>query len=108
MTEFAVVIISASSENESEEIISTLLNKRLIACANLSSKITSSYWWKGSIEKADEFIITAKTRLSLVGKITEEVKIIHSYEVPEIIALPVLDGSRDYLEWLNDEITSNE
>ena len=108
MTEFAVVLISASSESESEEIITTLLNKRLIACANLSSKTSSSYWWKGSIEKSDEFIITAKTRLSLVGKITEEVKIIHSYEVPEIIALPVLDGSRDYLEWLNDEITSNE
>ena len=108
MTEFAVVIISASSENESEEIISTLLNKRLIACANLSPKTTSSYWWKGSIEKADEFIITAKTRLSLVGKITEEVKIIHSYEVPEIIALPVLDGNQDYLDWLNNEIISNE
>ena len=102
------MLISASSESESEEIISTLLNKRLIACANLSSKTSSSYWWKGSIEKSDEFIITAKTRLSLVAKITEEVKIIHSYEVPEIIALPVLDGSRDYLEWLNDEITSNE
>ncbi len=108
MTEFAVVLISASSESESEEIISTLLNKRLIACANLSSKTTSSYWWKGSIEKSDEFIITAKTRLSLVAKITEEVKIIHSYEVPEIIALPVLDGSRDYLDWLNDELPSNE
>ncbi|TFB10785.1 divalent-cation tolerance protein CutA [Candidatus Marinimicrobia bacterium MT.SAG.3] len=108
MTEYVVLIISASSESESEEIISTLLNKRLIACANLSPKTTSSYWWKGSIEKADEFIITAKTRLSLVGKITEEVKIIHSYEVPEIIALPVLDGSRDYLDWLNDEITSDE
>ena len=108
MTEFAVVLISASSESESEEIITTLLNKRLIACANLSPKTTSSYWWKGSIEKSDEFIITAKTRLSLVEKITEEVKFIHSYEVPEIIALPVLDGSRDYLEWLNDEITSNE
>lgn len=108
MTEYVVLIISASSESESEEIISTLLNKRLIACANLSPKTTSSYWWKGSIEKADEFIITAKTRLSLVGKITEEVKIIHSYEVPEIIALPVLDGSRDYLDWLNDELPSNE
>ncbi|MCH8300596.1 MAG: divalent-cation tolerance protein CutA [Candidatus Marinimicrobia bacterium] len=108
MTEFAVVLISASSESESEEIISTLLNKRLIACANLSSKTSSSYWWKGSIEKSDEFIITAKTRLSLVAKITEEVKIIHSYEVPEIIALPVLDGSRDYLDWLNDELPSNE
>jgi len=102
------VLISASSESESEDIISTLLNKRLIACANLSPKTTSSYWWKGSIEKSDEFIITAKTRLSLVGKIAEEVKNIHSYEVPEIIALLVLDGSRDYLEWLNDEITSNE
>ena len=74
----------------------------------MGSKVTSSYWWKGSIEEADEFIITAKTRLSLVGKITEEVKNIHSYEVPEILALPVLDGNKDYLDWLNDEIISDE
>lgn len=52
-------------------------------------------------------MITAKTRLSLVRKITEEVKNIHSYEVPEILALPVLDGNQDYLDWLNNEISSD-
>jgi len=108
MTEFVLLVISSSSVVESQEIVSTLLNKRLIACANVSSKVTSSYWWKGNIEEADEFIITAKTRLSLVRKITEEVKNIHSYEVPEILALPVLDGNQDYLDWLNNEITSDE
>ena len=108
MTEFVLLIISASSVHESKKIVSTLLNKRLIACANVSSKVTSSYWWKGSIEEADEIIISAKTRLALVGKITEEVKNIHSYEVPEILALPVLDGNQDYLDWLNDEITTDE
>ena len=101
-------MISASSESESQEIVSSLLEKRLIACANVSSQVTSSYWWKGNIEKADEFIITAKTRLSLVEKITEEVKNIHSYDLPEILALPILDGSKDYLDWLNNEITSDK
>ncbi|MCH7819682.1 MAG: divalent-cation tolerance protein CutA [Candidatus Marinimicrobia bacterium] len=108
MTEFAILMISASSESESQEIVSSLLHKRLIACANVSSQVTSSYWWKGNIEKADEFIITAKTRLSLVEKITEEVKNIHSYDLPEILALPILDGSKDYLDWLNNEITSDK
>lgn len=108
MTEFAILLISASSESESQEIVSSLLEKRLIACANVSSQVTSSYWWKGNIEKADEFIITAKTRLSLVEKITEEVKNIHSYDLPEILALPILDGSKDYLDWLNNEITSDK
>jgi len=107
MTEFVLLVISSSSEHESREIISALLGNRLIACANVGSKVKSSYWWKGKIEEADEFIITAKTRLSLVRKITEEVKNIHSYEVPEILALPVLDGNQDYLDWLNNEITSD-
>lgn len=108
MTEFALVLISASSEDESNNIVSSLLNKRLIACANIGSKVTSSYWWKGKIEETDEFIISAKTRLSLISKISEEVKKIHSYEVPEIIALPVLDGNPDYMDWLNDEIISDD
>lgn len=108
MTEFVVLIISSSSEQESQEIVLTLLSKRLIACANVGSKVTSSYWWKGNIEEADEFMITAKTRLSLVEKITEEVKNIHSYEVPEILALSVVGGSKQYLDWLNNEISAED
>ena len=77
MTDYVMLVITASSEEESKNIVTALLNKHLIACGNISSKVSSTYWWKGIVEEADEFIITAKTRLSLFKKITEEIKNIH-------------------------------
>ena len=76
------------------------MNKRLIACANIVSGIDSKFWWNGKINTAKEFLVILKARCSFFKKIEKEVKRLHSYEVPEIIAIPIIAGSREYLGWI--------
>jgi len=97
-----VVLVTASSKSEAVKISKRLLEKKLAACINLVSPVESSYWWKGKMEKSREVLLIIKTRKSLVKKLVSAVRAVHSYTVPEIIALPVVAGSRDYLEWIDE------
>jgi periplasmic divalent cation tolerance protein len=77
-----------------------LVEEKIAACVQVSGPITSIYEWKGKIENAEEWVCVIKTRKNLYQKVEEAIKAIHPYEVPEIIALPILEGNKDYLDWI--------
>ena len=95
-----IVLITCQSKKEADRIALSLLKKRLAACANIISGVNSRFWWNGKIDKAREVLVILKTRRSNFKKIEKETKRLHSYEVPEIIAIPIIAGSREYLGWI--------
>ena len=102
-----LVLITAPAD-EAERLAERLVEERLAACVNVLGEADSIYWWKGRVEKARERILVVKTRAQLFDKLVERVKQLHSYTVPEIIALPIIMGSRGYLEWLAEETRGEE
>ena len=102
-TNFIVALVACGSKKKAGEIADSLLKKRLIACANIISGVESKFWWNGRIDKAKEFLILLKARKKDFKKIEKEIRRIHSYEVPEIIAFPIIAGSEKYLDWLKEE-----
>jgi periplasmic divalent cation tolerance protein len=101
-----VCYITAPSEDEAVNIARALVEGRLAACANIVKNVRSIYSWKGAIEDDAEVLMIVKTQKALFHKLSEKVKEMHSYDVPEVIALPIVDGSEDYLRWLR-ESTNN-
>ena len=101
---YCVVLITASTSKEADKISMALLKSKLAACVNVVPKITSSYWWKGRIEKASESLLIVKTKKSRVPKLIQKVKSVHSYTVPEVISLPILQGNPDYLRWIDESL----
>lgn len=97
-----VVFITTADAEEARLISGVLLEQKKTACVNIVSGISSLFWWKGKIDSAEESLLIVKTKASLLDDIVEVVKEIHSYDNPEIIALPVYGGSQDYLEWLDE------
>ena len=100
---YVVILITAGSAEEARCISRMLLEKRKAACVNIILKISSSYRWQGKIESTEENLLVVKTRTSLADEVIDLVKSVHSYEVPEIIALPILAGNPDYLDWIGKE-----
>lgn len=100
--EEVVIIITASSEDEAGRIARTLLEDKLVACVNIHPGIRSLYWWEGKIQDEGEAMMVIKTKRELFGKIVKKVKEIHSYAIPEIIALPIIEGSENYLKWIQE------
>ncbi|MCX5668320.1 MAG: divalent-cation tolerance protein CutA [Candidatus Omnitrophica bacterium] len=96
-----IIMVTCASREEARRIAGRLLEKRLVACANILPKIESRFWWKGKLDSAAELLVTMKTVRSNFKKIEAEIKRVHSYEVPEIIAVPIVSGSRDYLDWIS-------
>jgi periplasmic divalent cation tolerance protein len=99
--DYIIVLVTAPSKPEAEKIVQHLLNLRLIACGNIVGPVASIFCWSGKPEKAEEYLVLMKSRRDLFGKLSETVKTLHSYEVPEILAVPVVEGSKDYLDWLD-------
>ncbi len=97
-----VVLITASSQQEAEKIGRALVEDRLIACANIISGVHSIFFWEGKTQDEQESLLVCKSRQVLLPQVAERVKALHSYSVPEVIALPILGGSSDYLAWLNE------
>lgn len=106
MDEFVpvVILITASTAEEAESIADRLVAQRQAACINIIPKVHSLFWWQGQIESADEVLLVIKSKASLVEQIVTTVKELHSYEVPEVIALPISGGNRDYLDWMEAEL----
>ena len=100
-TDSIIVLITAGSEEEAHKIAELLTGEKKAACVNIVPGINSLFWWEGKIDSARESLLLVKTKASLFPEIVELVKGTHSYEVPEIIALPIVAGSEDYLKWLN-------
>ena len=100
-TDRIIVLITAGSEEEAHKIAESLVNGKKAACVNIVPGVDSLFRWEGKLDSARESLLLVKTKASLFSEIVEMVKIMHSYEVPEIIALPIIAGSEDYLKWLD-------
>ncbi len=96
-----VILITTSSEGEARKIADLLLNERKAACVNIVPKVESLFWWQGNIESAQENLLIVKTNTAKLKEITDLIKKVHTYEVPEIIALPIIGGNEDYIKWLD-------
>jgi periplasmic divalent cation tolerance protein len=103
--EYIIVFVTTASKHEAEEIVQHLLGDKLIACGNIIGPVNSFFRWSGKVDRAEEYVALMKTRRDLFQRLSEVVKILHSYEVPEIIAVPVMEGSKDYLDWLETCLT---
>jgi periplasmic divalent cation tolerance protein len=108
MTDKVVVFSTCGSAEEAAAVARALVDARLAACVNIVPGIRSIYRWKGAIEEAGELLLVIKTRRDLVARLTAELRKVHSYEVPEAIALPVVDGLPEYLDWIDGETTPPE
>ena len=97
-----IILVTTKDKAEAEKISKILLTKKLIACANLIEGVDSHFWWQGKIDRAGETLLILKTTQSKFTDIEKEVKVYHSYEMPEIIALPIVDGNTEYLNWISD------
>lgn len=99
---YVAILITASSKKEAGRIARALLKHKLAACVNILDKVKSFFWWEVKIDSADEVLLIVKSKSAKLAKIIKLVKSIHSYQVPEIIALEIVGGNRDYLRWIDD------
>jgi periplasmic divalent cation tolerance protein len=104
MTDKIVILSTCGSAEEAEKIAGRLVEAQVAACVNIVPGIRSVYGWKGAVERATEWLLLIKTRQELFGRVAAEVRKLHSYQVPELIALPVTAGSENYLAWLDGEV----
>ena len=102
--DYITVMITCSSKREALKIKKVLLEQRCVACVNIISAVHSFFWWKGKIDSAIEVLLLAKTKSNMFKEIVTLVKKIHKYEVPEIIALPIIDGDKTYLKWIEKTV----
>ena len=105
MTPFAVILVTCGSRREARRIARSLVDRRLAACVNiLTARVESIYRWKQRTESAKEFLLVIKTSRRRFAALRREIERLHSYEVPEIIALPISAGSPQYLRWLEESV----
>jgi periplasmic divalent cation tolerance protein len=107
MPEYIEVHATANSKDEADRISAAVVESRLAACAQVTSPIRSRYWWQGKIEQADEYFIVMKTTRDKFPALARLIRANHSYEVPEIVAVPIVDGSEEYLAWISAETTEH-
>ena len=105
-SECVVVLVTVPKVAEAEGIADALVGDRKAACVNVVPQVCSKFWWQGRIDSAEEALLVIKTRADLLDELIALVKRNHSYEVPEIVALPIIGGSQDYLDWLIEETES--
>ncbi|AAC07082.1 divalent-cation tolerance protein CutA [Aquifex aeolicus] len=103
MNGYYVVLITVPVD-KGEELSNFIVENKLGACVNVVPEVNSVYWWKGNIEKDKEALLVVKTSAQKFKELLEKVKSVHPYTVPEIIALPILAGNPDYLNWIEDSL----
>jgi periplasmic divalent cation tolerance protein len=99
---YIVVFVTASNKKEAEYIAVEIIKNKLAACVNIIEKVHSFFWWQAKLDSAKEALLVIKTRKVLINKLIKRIKSLHSYEVPEIIALPIIAGNKKYLEWVDE------
>ena len=104
MTEYIQVYTTTENKDDAGMIAKTVVKKRLAACAQVVGPITSTYWWEGVIEEAEEWFCIMKSRKDLYDKLEKAILEVHSYDVPEIVAVPIVSGNQSYLRWLDKEV----
>jgi periplasmic divalent cation tolerance protein len=106
MTEAIQVVTAVGSQDEAQKIAAALVAARLAACVQVIGPITSTYRWQGKLETSQEWLCAIKTLRTNYGAIDAAIRAAHSYQVPEILAFDVVEGSRDYLDWLAAEVST--
>ena len=104
MTDKIVVLNTCASAQEAEKIARRLIETRLAACVNILPGVRSFYRWQGAIEDSGEWLLLIKTSRGRLEELRAELERVHSYEVPEVVALAIVDGSPNYLNWLDTEL----
>ena len=105
MTDKIVVLVTCGSAKEARKIARAVVEQRIAACANIvTSPVQSVYRWKGRVESAEEFLLVIKTTQGRFAELKAAVKRLHSYDVPEIIALPIAAGGTNYLNWISESV----
>lgn len=99
-----VILITAGTGEEARNIAEALLRRRKAACVSIVPRVDSLFWWQGQLDTAAESLLVVKTTASALDEVIKCVKEVHSYQVPEIIALPIVGGNKDYLEWMASEV----
>ena len=105
MAEFIQVMTTIDSKEGAQKIAEALVAKRLAACVQVAGPITSTYWWQGEMEIAQEWLCIAKTRSELYERVEQAIGEIHPYDTPEIVVLPLITGNKGYLDWIIGETT---
>jgi periplasmic divalent cation tolerance protein len=108
MTDKIVALCTCASAEEAAKIARHLVENRLAACVTIFPHVRSIYRWKGVVEDATEWLLMVKSRRGLVERLSAEIASLHSYQVPEVVALPLVDGSPAYLNWLDRELSHEE
>ena len=99
-----VLFITTADAEEAQRIAGVLVKERKAACVNIVPRISSLFWWQDKVDSAQESLLIVKTEASVLNEIVRLVRELHSYDVPEIIALPIIGGNQDYLEWIGKEV----
>jgi periplasmic divalent cation tolerance protein len=105
MKEFIVIYVTVGAAEEAGRIARALVEERLAACVNQVPALRSTYRWQGQVEQSNEELLIIKTRRDLLASVEKRVRELHSYDLPELIALPIIEGSLEYLQWLDDQLT---
>jgi len=103
--QYFVLFCTTKDEEEARKIARPVVEERLAACVNIIKGVVSIFTWKGAVDEAEECLLIIKTRAELIQPLIQRIKSLHSYDVPEIIALPITDGNPAYLDWI-DDVTS--
>ncbi len=101
---YIVIFITASSKEEADKIGNKLVENKLAACVNIVDNVRSLFWWEAKLDSANEVLMVVKSKKSHLSLIIKVVKSLHSYQVPEIIALPIIGGDKKYLNWIDESL----
>jgi periplasmic divalent cation tolerance protein len=107
MQEMLVVLTTTEKEEDAVKICTALLEKKLAACTQIAGAVKSAYWWEGKIEHASEYLCIIKTTKELYPEVEARIKAEHPYTLPEIIAIPVVAGSKEYLTWITEMLSTH-
>ena len=99
-----VIFVTVETRQEAERISNHLLTRKKVACVNMINGVNSNFWWKGKVDSANETLLIIKTLESVLDEVIKLIREIHSYEVPEIIAMPIVGGNDAYFEWIKNEV----
>ncbi|MCK4787984.1 MAG: divalent-cation tolerance protein CutA [Desulfobacteraceae bacterium] len=98
------IFITVGTDEEAKKIANILLSQMKAACVNILTRVSSFFWWQDKLDSVQESLLLVKTKAPVLNEIVRLVKEIHSYDIPEIIAMPIIGGNQDYLEWIDKEV----
>jgi periplasmic divalent cation tolerance protein len=108
MHAFVQVSTTVEKREDAEKLAALVVEKRLAACVQVLGPVKSTYWWQGKVEDAEEWLCLMKTRQDLYKPLEKAIRSIHSYDEPEIVALPIVEGSEGYLRWIEEETSGGQ